>query len=101
MSMLHTVNKSPFNHDSLSSCLKCAQPGSTVLLIEDGVYAAREGTKFSDKVKDAMKNIKVVALTPDLDARGVNNNLIDGIEQVDYTGFVNLATECHTVQSWL
>ncbi len=101
MSMLHTVNKSPFNHDTLTSCLKCAQPGSTILLIEDGVYAAREGTKFSNDIKTAMQSIKVVALTPDLDARGANNKLIDGIEQVDYAGFVKLSTECDTVQSWL
>jgi len=101
MSMLHTVNKSPFSHDNLLSCLACAQPGSTLLLIEDAVYAAREGTKVSSDIKDAMQNIKVVALSPDLDARGANNKLIDGIELVDYAGFVKLATECDTVQSWL
>jgi len=101
MSMLHTVNKSPFNHDTLASCLKTVQLGAAVVLIEDGVYAAREGTKVSSDIKTAMKKIKVYALAPDLSARGVNENLIEGIEQIDYAGFVDLTTKHDTVQSWL
>ena len=45
--MLHTVNKSPFDHNSLESCLKFARKGSAVLLIEDGVYAAARDTAVS------------------------------------------------------
>ena len=37
--MLHTVNKSPFDKSSLDTCLKFAKAGSSILLIEDGVYA--------------------------------------------------------------
>ncbi len=39
MTMLHTVNKSPFEKTSLDSCLRFAQEGSAILLLEDGVYA--------------------------------------------------------------
>ena len=35
MSMLHTVNKSPFEKTTLDSCLRFAQEGSAILLIED------------------------------------------------------------------
>ncbi|MCP4411990.1 MAG: sulfurtransferase complex subunit TusB, partial [Gammaproteobacteria bacterium] len=31
--MLHTVNKSPFERNTLKSCLRIAKPGSAVLLI--------------------------------------------------------------------
>ncbi len=101
MSMLHTVNKSPFNNDALSKCLQCAQPGSSILFIEDGVYASREGTTFTDSVKEALKDKQVYVLQPDLDARGMNSSLIDGIKTVDYSGFVDLTTEHDSVQSWL
>ena len=45
MSILHTVNKSPFERNSLESCLKFAQSGNAVLL-KGGSEAA--GTKTSD-----------------------------------------------------
>ncbi len=101
MSMLHTVNKSPFNNDALSSCLKCALAGSSVLLIEDGVYAARKGTQYTDLIQQALQDKKVYALQPDLEARGMMSNLIDGVELVDYAGFVDLTTEHDAVQAWL
>ena len=41
--MLHIVNKSPSQTRTLASCLRLAQDGSAVLLIEDGVYAATRG----------------------------------------------------------
>lgn len=101
MAMLHTVNKSPFGNDSLESCLRCAKAGSAILLIEDGVLGATEGTKVSDAIKSAMADKKVYALGADIDARGLKGKVIDGIELVDYKGFVKLTTEMDTVQSWL
>ena len=38
--MLHTVNKSPFEKNSLETCLRLAEDNSSILLIEDGVYGA-------------------------------------------------------------
>jgi tRNA 2-thiouridine synthesizing protein B len=100
--MLHTVNKSPFERNSLESCLRLAQKGNGVLLIEDGVYGAMQGTAKSDMVSNAMKNLSFYVLGPDLKARGMDESkLIDGIKVVDYAGFVDLVTEYDTTQSWL
>ena len=102
MSILHTVNKSPFERTSLDSCLKFAQPGAAVLLIEDGVYAALTGTSAEDQVKDALNRVKIYVLGPDLKARGfAEGRLINGISVVDYAGFVDLAAETAKVQAWL
>jgi tRNA 2-thiouridine synthesizing protein B len=102
MSILHTVNKSPFERDSLDSCLKFAQEGDAVLLIEDGVYAALAGTAAESKVKDAMSRVKLYALAPDFKARGFSEErAIGGIGLVDYSGFVDLAAEHAKVQAWL
>jgi len=101
MTMLHTVNKSPFEKDSLNSCLRLSEDGSSILLIEDAIYAALEGTAASDSIKDAMKTKKVYALQDDINARGVKDKVMDGVEQVDYAGFVTLVTEHDTVQSWV
>jgi tRNA 2-thiouridine synthesizing protein B len=102
MAMLHTVNKSPFEKNALWSCLRLAKDGSGVLLIEDGVYGALSGTAESSQIEARLGDIKFYALGPDLSARGYDaDRLIDGIEVVDYAGFVDLVTEFDAVQSWL
>ncbi len=53
MSILHTVNKSPYEKNSLDSCLNLAKEGSAVLLIEDGVYAALKGAAKEPRMKEA------------------------------------------------
>jgi len=102
MSILHTVNKSPFEKSSLDSCLKLAKAGSGVLLIEDGIYAALKGTAREAQIKEAAANVKLYVLGPDLNARGMNGDrVIDGIEIVDYAGFVDLAADYDKVNAWL
>lgn len=99
--LLHTVNKSPFLTKALDSCLRSAKEGSAILLIEDGVYAALKGTEISPVLEETMKTKKVYALGPDLKARGVQDSVIDGIEVVDYKGFVELTVSHKAVQAWL
>jgi len=102
MSILHTINKSPFERNALDSCLKFAQPGAALLLIEDGVYAALTGSLVADQVKSALDKVKIYVLGPDLKARGFSESrLIGGISVVDYAGFVDLAAEHAKVQAWL
>ncbi len=102
MSMLHTVNKSPFERNTLTACLGHALPESAVLLIEDGVYAAVNGTTFEKDVRAAMENRSLYVLGPDLLARGLTaDQVIDGIQVVDYGGFVELTEKHDKVQAWL
>ncbi len=100
--MLHTVNKSPFEKNSLDTCLRLAQPGSAILLLEDGVYAAMPGTAVGDRMQAATSEFSVYALGPDLKGRGLDPaGVIAGIEIVGYDGFVKLAADHDKVQSWL
>ena len=99
--MLHIVNKSPSQAGSLTSCLRMAQPGSAVLLIEDGVYAATTGGPAEAQMRTAANSVKLFALKPDLDARGMTAKALDGVTLVDYAGFVDLVVEHGTPNSWL
>ncbi len=100
MGTLHTVNKSPFQTNTLQSCLSHVKDGDTVLLIEDGVYGAMSGTSVSDAVKAT--GAKVCVLGPDFAARGIDaGRTIEGVETVDYEGFVDLAAASDRVQAWL
>ncbi len=99
--MLHIVNKSATERNSLESALRLATKGSAVLLIEDAVYAATTGSAAATKVQAAMADLQVYALGPDLDARGMSARVLDGVKVVDYGGFVDLVTEHNSCQSWL
>ena len=96
--MLHTINKSPFSHQILNTCLRFAQSQEPILLYEDGVYAAMAGTELESFISEVINKHPVYALQADLKARGITN-LISGIRTIDYTGFVELV-EKHKVNGW-
>jgi tRNA 2-thiouridine synthesizing protein B len=98
MSMLHLVNKSPYERNSLDTCVGYCREGDAVLLIEDGVYAAIAAGKAAAK----LAGLDVSVLGPDLSARGIaEDKLVDGVKVVDYAGFVDLVEAKDKVQSWL
>ncbi len=99
--MLHIVNKSATQTNALSSCLRLAKDGQALLLTEDGVLAATKATATASGIAGALGRLKVYALGPDVDARGMNGRMADGITLVDYAGFVDLVAEHPTNQSWL
>jgi tRNA 2-thiouridine synthesizing protein B len=98
--MLHIVNKSPLEKNSLDTALRLAKSGA-LLLIEDAVYAATRGNAASGALKEAQGRLQIYALAPDLQARGVADRVIDGVKTIDYDGFVELVVEHPTSQSWL
>ena len=102
MASLHTINKSPFERDSYASCLRLADVGSSILFIEDGVYAVLKGTVHSAEVEERRKDFSFYVLMPDLRARGFGGkDIMDGIKTIDYGGFVDLASSHDGVRAWL
>jgi len=100
--MLHIVNKSPYQTRSLESCLRMALPGHAVLLIEDGIYAATTGSPMQASLGQALaQQVKLYALKPDLEARGMDSRVLPDVTLVDYSGFVDLVSEHPTANSWL
>ena len=100
--MLHMINKSPFETRTLESCLAHTCKGAAILLIEDGIYGAMSGTPLEKKMSEALKTVEIYALGPDLEARGIGlDKIVSGIKVVDYGGFVDLAAQHSSVQSWL
>lgn len=99
--MLHIVNKSPEQARTLHRCLRMAQDGQSVLLIEDAVYAATASGAMACGLDQAARRLKVYVLMPDLEARGMAAKRIAGVEPVDYAGFVDLVAAASTTQSWL
>jgi len=100
--ILHLVNKSPTDRNAFDTCFRMANPGDSILLIEDGVYAAMANAEFARKITDRLDNFSFYVLGPDVSARGLDDTpLIEDISVVDYEGFVDLVTDNEVTQSWL
>ncbi|WP_190600250.1 sulfurtransferase complex subunit TusB [Candidatus Vesicomyidisocius sp. SY067_SCS001] len=98
--MLHTVNKSSFERNSLKSCINIIDDTSVILLIEDGVISATKNIN-SSMIANLANQGRVYALQGDVKARGISSKLIDNIKLIDYTGFVDLVVEHGTSVSWV
>ncbi len=97
--MLHTINKSPFGSATLESCLRVAARGDPILLLEEGVYAAKPGARVQSLLTKALADHPVYALGPDLKARAIGT-VLEGVRVIDYGEFVDLV-EQHGVVPWL
>ncbi len=101
MSTLHTVNKSPFTHTTLLSCLQICGEDDGILLLEDGVFGAMKSSPCTEQLSIIMqKGIKIYVLMGDVKARGLQEKLHPDIHITDYNGFVQLSIEHRCVQSW-
>lgn len=97
--MLYTVNTSPTSSRSFASLIRVAAKGDPILLLEDGVHAARAGAATEGLVREALAAHPVYALGPDLAARAIEK-IVEGIRIIGYDGFVDLV-EKHTVVPWV
>jgi len=96
--ILHTVNRSPFQHSGLKDCLAISAANHSILLLEDGVYALQMPLEDSAL---ATFDGRVYALEADLEARGLNATALPAfVQRVDYAGFVDLVASHESVCAW-
>jgi tRNA 2-thiouridine synthesizing protein B len=101
MSTLHTVNKSPFSHKTLSSCVTCCNPGDAILLLEDGVLGALEASPLAKELTALdQQQIDIYVLENDIKARGLAEKIMSQSKLIDYDGFVALTLKHQRIQSW-
>lgn len=95
--ILHLVNRSPANHAAFDDCLRAAQAGATVLLLEDGVYAATDvgAARIAQHA-----HLQFCALQPDILARGLQQLLHPAVKPISDEEFVALCVSHHSVVSW-
>lgn len=97
--ILHTVNKSPFDNSCFSDCLALCSANNSVLLIEDGVYAATTGTRFSQLINER-GDVNFYSLAADVSARGLEGKISTDVTLIDDSGFVKLVEKHQSMQSW-
>lgn len=95
--MLHTLRHSPWQCD-FSTFLTALQAGDAVLLLQDGVIAALEGTRFLEMLQNA--SISISVLQDDVEARGLSAQISNSIARVSYTDFVRMTVDHPTQMAW-
>jgi tRNA 2-thiouridine synthesizing protein B len=100
--MLHTVHQSPFEANDLEACLRLVSEGDDLLLYENAVIAALAGNDWSGNLAAIVHSGVVVSvLQADLLARGIPvERLAEGLQVIDYDGFVGLVERHGTTQAW-
>ena len=97
MATLHIINASPLAKTSLQSCLRVIKKNDAIILIEDAVITAKK----NNGEMLFKESIRFFVLEPDLKARGIKTEqIIQGVETVDYNGFVKLTVKYYGVQTW-
>ncbi len=95
--MLHTLMHSPFQCD-FALLLRMLKTGDDLLLIQDGVIAALNGSDALEKLLRTPANIYV--LRDDLEARGLFAQISTTPSVVDYTDFVALTLKQPQQMAW-
>lgn len=96
MTTLHTVNKSPLSDSCLKECLRVATAADSILLLEDGAYAA--DVHFSHLFNSIEATVFVLA--SDAKARGLNGRINNQITSIDDADFVDLVVNNTNSHSW-
>jgi tRNA 2-thiouridine synthesizing protein B len=95
---LHIISKSPYQDRSLQDCLSICNEADELLLIEDAVYAAIDGSPFASEINDA--GIIYYALSADINARGLASSNTGLAQLISDSEFVDLTVKHRAIQSW-
>ena len=99
--MLHIIKKSPYESSALKDAVNyIGQNDDIVLLVEDGIYAAKKGGKFEELLRNLTQKNSVYCLHADIKARGIQESeILENIKVIDYKGFVEKVVE-HNPMTW-
>jgi tRNA 2-thiouridine synthesizing protein B len=95
--MLYTLLHSPWQCD-FDSLMLLLQEGDDLLLLQDGVTAALEGSQMLMKL--SASSAKVWVLEEDVAARGLVEQISTKVARLDYTGFVALTVKHQQQVAW-
>ncbi|WP_158780859.1 sulfurtransferase complex subunit TusB [Pantoea sp. BAV 3049] len=95
--MLHTLINSPFKCD-FAALLRLLAEGDDVLLMQDGVLAALQGSQALESLLNAP--ISLYVLQEDVIARGLSAHISINVATVGYNHFVALTVKNSQQMTW-
>lgn len=95
--MLHLIFQSPLE----TATLQRIETGDAVLFLENAVLCLLKNSVYSLELSKILKSKHLFVLISDIEMRGIaTEQLIAGIEVIDYAQWVELTTQHQPVQSW-
>lgn len=95
--MLHLVFQSPLE----AVVLERIEPGDVVVFLENAVLRVLQNSVISAALTRKLGQNRFYVLTDDIAVRGITSDeLIAGLEVIDYAGLVELTVNNPVIQSW-
>jgi tRNA 2-thiouridine synthesizing protein B len=95
--VLHLVFQSPIE----AAVLERIDSGDVVVFLENAVLRVLQNSVISDTVTQQLGKNRLCVLSDDIAIRGISpNELIEGLEVIDYAGLVELTVNNPVIQSW-
>ena len=95
--MLHLIFQSPVD----LAILERIDSGDDVVFLESSVLRILQKGSLSDILMQLLKHNRLYVLADDIEVRGiVADELVNGIEVIDYSELVGLTVQNPLIQSW-
>jgi sulfur relay protein TusB/DsrH len=95
--MLHLIFQSPID----IAILERIDSGDDVVFLESSVLRILQKGSLSDILMQLLKQNRLYVLADDIEVRGiVADELVNGIEVIDYSELVGLTVQNSLIQSW-
>ena len=95
--MLHLIFQSPID----IAILERIDSGDDVVFLESSVLRILQKGSLSDILMQLLKHNRLYVLADDIEVRGiVADELVNGIEVIDYSELVRLTVKNPVIQSW-
>jgi tRNA 2-thiouridine synthesizing protein B len=96
--VLHLIFQSPIE----IAILERIDSGDVVVFLENAVLRVIIDSDLSDTLTQQLGRNRLCVLSDDIAVRGIApNELVKGIEVIDYAGLVELTVNNPVIQSWL
>jgi len=95
--VLHLISQSPIE----IAILERIDSGDDVVFLENAVLRVLQNGLLRDTLTQLVTRSRVHVLSEDIEVRGITSDeLIKGIEVIDYNGLVALTVNNPVIQSW-
>lgn len=95
--MLHLISQSPVE----TAVLERIDTGDSVVFLENAVLRVLHNGSLSETLMQLSARNRLYVLSDELTVRGIRSEeLVRGIEVIDYTGLVELTVRHPLIQTW-
>jgi len=95
--VLHLIFQSPIE----SAILERIDSGDIVVFLENAVLRTLQNSAISNTLAQQLGRNRLCVLSDDIAVRGIiPDELVQGIEVIDYAGLVELTVNNPVIQSW-